>query len=49
MTTLAPAPSKWMDFMIKIYTNGQPPVLGSVSIKDIEEKAREVMKDHLRE
>ena len=43
-----PLPDKWLQFMVDIYIQAQPPTLGTVNIKEIEEKAREVMKDHLR-
>jgi hypothetical protein len=48
MTAQPPAPDKWITFLLDIYINGQPPILGTVNIKEIEEKAREVMKNHLR-
>lgn len=32
---------------MKVYQGGQPPVLGTVDIKEIEEKAREAMKDDI--
>lgn len=33
---------------MQVYQEGQPPVLGTVDIKEIEEKAREAMKDDIR-
>ncbi|KAH7928758.1 FMN-dependent alpha-hydroxy acid dehydrogenase [Leucogyrophana mollusca] len=47
MTALAPPKDKWVDFLLNIYGSGKPPVMGTVDIKQIEEKAREAMKDHL--
>ncbi|KAI9566201.1 FMN-dependent alpha-hydroxy acid dehydrogenase [Boletus coccyginus] len=47
MTAQPPLPNKWTDFLRDIYLQGQPPILGTVSVKEIEEKAREVMKNHL--
>jgi lactate 2-monooxygenase len=38
-----------MKYFNDVYGYAKPPVLGSFAIKEIEEKAREVMKDHLRE
>lgn len=32
-----------------IYAQVKPPVLGTVAVKEIEDKAREAMKDNLRE
>ena len=48
MTAQPPLPDKWTKFSLDIYGQAQPPVLGTVNIKEIEEKAREVMKNHLR-
>lgn len=48
MTAQPPLPDKWTKFMTDIYTQARPPVLGTVNVEMIEEKAREVMKDHLR-
>ena len=48
MTTQPPHPDKWTKFLMDIYMQAQPPILGTVNIKEIEEKAREVMKDHMR-
>jgi len=47
MTAKPPLPDKWTKFLLDIYKSGQPPLLGTVDIKEIEEKAREAMKDHL--
>ncbi|KAF8432694.1 FMN-dependent dehydrogenase [Boletus edulis BED1] len=47
MTAPPPLPDQWTKFLMDIYIQAQPPVLGTVNIKEIEEKAREVMKDHL--
>ncbi|KAF9233239.1 FMN-dependent alpha-hydroxy acid dehydrogenase [Melanogaster broomeanus] len=44
MTAQPPLPDKWTQFLLDIYTQGQPPVLGTVNIKEIEEKARHAMK-----
>ena len=48
MTAAPPIASRWMDFLVTIYQGGQPPLLGTVDIKVIEEKAREAMKDDIR-
>jgi len=48
MTAQPPLPDKWTNFLRDIYVQGQPPILGTVNLKEIEEKAREVMKNHLR-
>ncbi|KAI5995171.1 FMN-dependent alpha-hydroxy acid dehydrogenase, partial [Pisolithus albus] len=47
MTAEVPLPNKWTNYLVDIYVRGRPPVLGTVNIKDIEEKAREAMKDHI--
>ncbi|KIJ59033.1 hypothetical protein HYDPIDRAFT_101468 [Hydnomerulius pinastri MD-312] len=47
MTAQPPLPDKWTKFLMDIYIQAQPPVLGTVNVKEIEDKAREVMKDHL--
>ncbi|KAI5988368.1 FMN-dependent alpha-hydroxy acid dehydrogenase [Pisolithus albus] len=47
MTAEIPLPNKWTNYLVDIYVRGRPPVLGTVNIKDIEEKAREAMKDHM--
>lgn len=49
MTALPAKPTKWTNFLLSIYGQAKLPVLGTVSVKEIEDKAREVMKDHLRE
>lgn len=38
-----------MKYFGDIYGHAKPPVLGSFALKEIEDTAREVMKDHLRE
>lgn len=48
MTAPPPLPDKWVQFFLDIYIQAQPPILGTVNLKEIEDKAREVMKDHLR-
>ncbi|KAN0088010.1 FMN-dependent dehydrogenase [Tylopilus felleus] len=47
MTAPPPLPDKWVQFFLDIYIQAQPPILGTVNLKEIEDKAREVMKDHL--
>ncbi|KAI6114488.1 FMN-dependent alpha-hydroxy acid dehydrogenase [Pisolithus sp. B1] len=47
MTAKNPPPNKWTNYLVDIYVQGRPPVLGTVSIKDIEEKAKEAMKNHI--
>jgi hypothetical protein len=49
MTAPPPKPSKWTDYIMNIYGQAKVPILGTVAPKEIEDKAREVMKDHLRE
>jgi len=40
-------PQRWRSYMTKIYASRQPPApLGTVNVQEIEEKAREVLKDH---
>lgn len=48
MTAPPPLHDKWAKWLLDIYAHAQPPVLGTVNIKEIEEEARQVMKDHLR-
>ncbi|KAH7885015.1 FMN-dependent alpha-hydroxy acid dehydrogenase [Phlebopus sp. FC_14] len=48
MTAPPPLPDKWTKFLMDIYIQAKPPVLGTVNLKEIEDKAKEVMKDHLR-
>lgn len=48
MTAPPPLPNKWTKFVTDVYMQAQPPLLGTVNVKKIEEKAREVMRDHLR-
>lgn len=40
---------QWTNFSLDIYKEGRPPLLGTVDIKEIEDKAREAMKDDIRE
>lgn len=47
MTVQAPLPNKWTKYLVDVYVQGHPPILGTVDIKTIEEKAREAMKDHM--
>ncbi|KAH0832370.1 FMN-dependent alpha-hydroxy acid dehydrogenase [Lanmaoa asiatica] len=47
MTAQPLLPDKWTKFFMDIYIQAQPPVLGTVNIREIEEKAREAMKNHL--
>ncbi|KAI6115261.1 FMN-dependent alpha-hydroxy acid dehydrogenase [Pisolithus thermaeus] len=47
MTAKNPPPNKWTNYLVDIYVQGRPPVLGTVNIKNIEEKAQEAMKDHI--
>ncbi|KAG9308452.1 FMN-dependent alpha-hydroxy acid dehydrogenase [Chiua virens] len=47
MTAPHPLPDKLTKFLSEIYMQAQPPILGTVNIKEIEDKAREVLKDHL--
>ncbi|KAI6039659.1 FMN-dependent alpha-hydroxy acid dehydrogenase [Pisolithus marmoratus] len=47
MTAEAPLPNKWTNYLVDIYTKGRLPVLGTVNIKEIEEKAKEAMKDQI--
>ncbi|KAG1829857.1 FMN-dependent alpha-hydroxy acid dehydrogenase [Suillus variegatus] len=39
--------TQWMKYFGDIYGHAKPPVLGSFALKEIEDTAREVMKDHL--
>lgn len=39
---------QWSDFLVNIYRGGKPPLMGTVDIKEIEDKAREAMKDDIR-
>lgn len=48
MTAPPPLPDKWTKFLAEIYLQAQPPVMGTVDIEKIEEKAREAMKNHIR-
>ncbi|KAG8214907.1 FMN-dependent alpha-hydroxy acid dehydrogenase [Butyriboletus roseoflavus] len=47
MTAQPPLPDKWIKFLTDIYALAQQPILGTVDLKEIEEKAREVMRNHL--
>ncbi|KAF9223352.1 FMN-dependent alpha-hydroxy acid dehydrogenase [Gyrodon lividus] len=47
MTAQPPLPDKWTKFLMDIYIQAQPPILGTVNIKEIEGKAREAMKDYI--
>jgi len=47
MTTSFPTSNKWTEFQRNIYVAGKPPLLGTVDMKEIEENAREKMKDHI--
>jgi hypothetical protein len=49
MTTFPAQSAQWMKYFGDIYGHVKPPVLGSFAVKEIEGKAREVMKDHLCE
>jgi len=48
MTATPTVSNQWTNFSLDIYKEGQPPLLGTVDIKEIEDKAREVMKDDIR-
>lgn len=45
VNTVAPPLSRWIAWLFDIYGSGKPPVLGTVDIQEIEDKAREVLKD----
>ncbi|KAH7886886.1 oxidoreductase [Phlebopus sp. FC_14] len=45
MNTVAPPLSRWVTWLLGIYGSGKPPVLGTVDVHEIEEKAREVLKN----
>ena len=45
VNTVAPPPSRWVAWLFGIYGSGKPPVLGTVNIQEIEDKAREVLKN----
>lgn len=47
MTATPTISNQWTNFSLDIYKEGQPPLLGTVDIKEIEDKAREVMKDDI--
>ncbi|KAG1741988.1 oxidoreductase [Suillus lakei] len=46
MTTQPPPPNKWISWLSEIYSSGKGPVLGTVDVQEIEDKAREVMQDN---
>ncbi|KAG9311169.1 oxidoreductase [Chiua virens] len=46
VNTVAPPLSKWVAWLFDIYASGKPPVLGTVDVQEIEDKAREVLKDN---
>ena len=45
VNTIAPPPNRWVTWLHEVYSSGTPPVLGTVDIQEIEDKAREVLKD----
>ncbi|KAG0697637.1 FMN-dependent alpha-hydroxy acid dehydrogenase [Suillus ampliporus] len=47
MTSVSAQSARWSKYFLDIYGQAKPPVLGSFAVKEIEDKAREVMKDHL--
>ncbi|KAG1727062.1 FMN-dependent alpha-hydroxy acid dehydrogenase [Suillus paluster] len=47
MTAVSAQSTRWTKYFLDIYGQAKPPVLGSFAVKEIEDKAREVMKDHL--
>ena len=46
VNTIAPPTNKWVAWLSEMYSSGKPPVLGTVDIQEIEDKAREVLKDN---
>ncbi|EGN97891.1 hypothetical protein SERLA73DRAFT_109154 [Serpula lacrymans var. lacrymans S7.3] len=44
MDPKAPHPDRWSSYLSEIFTSGKPPVLGTVDIKEIDERAQEVLK-----
>ena len=49
VNTVAPSLSRWAAWLFGIYSSGTPPVLGTVDIQEIEDKAREALKDSPRQ
>lgn len=47
LPALSPDTNKWSKYMLEIYTGRKAPPLGTVAVKELEEKAREKMKDHI--
>ncbi|KAF8431917.1 oxidoreductase [Boletus edulis BED1] len=43
VNTVAPPHSQWLAWLFGIYASGTPPVLGTLDIQEIEDKAREVL------
>ncbi|KIJ15855.1 (S)-2-hydroxy-acid oxidase [Paxillus involutus ATCC 200175] len=46
VNTVVPPISKWVAWLFDIYGSGKPPVLGTVDIQEIEDKARDALKDN---
>ncbi|KAG1727927.1 oxidoreductase [Suillus paluster] len=46
MAAQPPPPNKWTSWLSQIYSSGKGPVLGTVDMQEIEDKAREIMKDN---
>ena len=40
--------NQWTNSSLDMYKEGRPPLLGTVDIKEIEDKAREAMEDDIR-
>ncbi|KIJ63950.1 hypothetical protein HYDPIDRAFT_154898 [Hydnomerulius pinastri MD-312] len=45
VNTVAPPLSRWVAWLFGIYGSGKPPVLGTVDVEEIEEKAKQALKD----